>query len=218
MSPVEGSSETRILEVALSLFAERGYAAASAHAIAEQVGMSKASVFHHFACKRDLYTAVMRVAGERAAHLLDALESDRGTTVQRLERFSKAHLRSLLDDRNLVALVLRDVLDSWTEAGHTLAGEVYGTHFGRLVEILRAGQRLGQLRDDVDPNFLATLVLGVNVFFVLSQNNLRHFPDGDFADRPEAFCDGVMKIILEGVAARPPVCEHSGSDKHPDNP
>lgn len=48
----------RILDAALKEFAARGYAAASTNAIAQEAGVAKGLVFHHFNSKEELFLAV----------------------------------------------------------------------------------------------------------------------------------------------------------------
>ncbi|MBK1658822.1 TetR/AcrR family transcriptional regulator [Paracraurococcus ruber] len=51
------SVRNRILDVAQSLFAEHGYAAASTRAIAQAAGVNLAQLHYHFGAKRDLFKA-----------------------------------------------------------------------------------------------------------------------------------------------------------------
>lgn len=48
----------RVLDAALDLFAERSYAGTSVRDIAERVGMTKASLYYHFAGKEELLRAL----------------------------------------------------------------------------------------------------------------------------------------------------------------
>ena len=48
-----------IIVVATQLFAERGYEGTSMGDLAERVGLRKASLFHHYASKDELYCAVL---------------------------------------------------------------------------------------------------------------------------------------------------------------
>lgn len=49
----------RILDIASELFRERGYAGTSVRDIAERLGMTKAALYYHFACKDDVLNALL---------------------------------------------------------------------------------------------------------------------------------------------------------------
>jgi AcrR family transcriptional regulator len=49
----------RILDAALTLFAERGYEATSMREIAEQLGITKAALYYHFDSKADIVRALL---------------------------------------------------------------------------------------------------------------------------------------------------------------
>ncbi|RMI32783.1 TetR/AcrR family transcriptional regulator [Nocardia stercoris] len=56
-------TRTRILDAALELFSERGYAGTSIAAVAKAVGLSAPGVLHHFPDKRTLLLAVLANEG-----------------------------------------------------------------------------------------------------------------------------------------------------------
>lgn len=53
-----GNTRQRIQEVALSLFAERGYDKTSLREIAEELNVTKAALYYHFKSKEDLLVAI----------------------------------------------------------------------------------------------------------------------------------------------------------------
>ncbi|MEO5973912.1 MAG: TetR/AcrR family transcriptional regulator [Ilumatobacteraceae bacterium] len=55
----------QILDVALSVFASKGYHDASMNDIAELAGITKPVVYQHFASKRALYLALVEEVGNR---------------------------------------------------------------------------------------------------------------------------------------------------------
>ena len=56
----------QLFDVALSLFAEHGYAATTMDDIAESAGVTKPLVYQHFESKRALYLELMDVVSRRA--------------------------------------------------------------------------------------------------------------------------------------------------------
>jgi len=190
---------TRILSVAEALFAEHGYDAVSMNAIAERAQVSKANVFHHFNSKHDLYLAVVRAACQDVSQHLDALGGDSGSIAERLKSFSRAHLSSLLEHEQVARLTLRELLGNQPHHGQALAEQVYGEKFARFVSILRTGQESGELRADIDPAAVATLLIGANVFYFEAREVLKHFPDVAFARHPDRYSDQLADILLNGI-------------------
>jgi TetR/AcrR family transcriptional regulator len=194
----------RILAAAEELFARQGFDAVSMNAIAAAAAVSKANIFHHFESKVALYLAVVRHACANTAERLQQLRSDDGAVAERLADFAGNHLKSLLEHDQVARLILRELAgEQGAQRARELAEQVFGQNFENLVEIVRAGQRRGELRDDFDPAMLATLLIGANVFFFQSREVLRHFKDVNFAREPAHYSHMLMDILLRGIGTKP---------------
>ena len=68
------ATRDKILDEALVLFAEAGYAGASIRKIARAVGLRESSIYTHFASKEDIYRSLISQWG--AAAFIERLESD----------------------------------------------------------------------------------------------------------------------------------------------
>jgi TetR/AcrR family transcriptional regulator len=189
----------RILVAAETLFADNGFDAVSMSAIGEAAGVSKANVFHHFTSKNELYLAVLHNACRDAVQHLDNLSNDEAPLAERLPLFAHAHLESLLEHGQMTRLLLRELLSDNPRQGEELADKVFGEKFSRFVAILRAGQQAGELRADIDPAMVATMLIGANVFFFESRDVLRHFPDVTFTQQPERYSNMLADILLHGI-------------------
>ncbi|HJW82200.1 MAG TPA: TetR/AcrR family transcriptional regulator [Acidiferrobacterales bacterium] len=189
----------RILVAAESLFAEHGFDAVSMSAIGEAAGVSKANVFHHFTSKNELYVAVLRNACKAAVQHLDDLSRNEAPLTERLPQFARAHLENLLEHGQVARLMLRELLSDNPRQGQELAEKVYGEKFSRFVAILRAGQQAGELRADIDPAMVATMLIGANVFFFESRDVLRHFPDVTFTQDTKRYSTMLADILLHGI-------------------
>jgi AcrR family transcriptional regulator len=102
-----------IVDEATRLFAERGYEGASMADLAERVGLRKASLFHHFPSKEQLYAAVLerpvrdvRDAMENAAKATD------GSFDQRLDALSDALVGVLGAQPFAARLLVREAIES----------------------------------------------------------------------------------------------------------
>ena len=189
----------RILAAAEDLFAERGYDAVSMHAIATRAGMCKANVFHHFTSKNALYIAVLRQACRDSDENLHKLEGADLPFAERLAGFAREHLSQVLEHHKVSRLIQREMLHSDPRRAQEMADKVFGDKFQHLVAVIREGREQGELRADVDPAMVATLLIGANVFFFEARDLLRHFPDVSFAANPERYSRHLVDILLRGI-------------------
>jgi TetR/AcrR family transcriptional regulator len=193
----------RILAAAKDLFAGSGFNAVSMNAIAERAGVSKANIFHHFKSKNALYLEVLKTACNESSSQIDQLGNGTGTLVERLRKFSQAHLANILQDEKISRLIQRDLLENGPQRGKEFAEQVFGQNFASLVDILRTGQKKGELHKGIDPAMLATLLIGADVFFFQSREVLRYLPDVGFTDAPESYSTMLVEILLHGILPKP---------------
>jgi AcrR family transcriptional regulator len=118
----------RLLEAAAQVFAERGYAEASAEAISRAAGMSKATFYEHFSNKEE---AILALFDEAARVVMERV----GEATQSTEKDPESRVRA-----GLHAFVA--ALGDYPSASQTL-----------LVEIIGAGPRAMERRDAILEGF-----------------------------------------------------------------
>ena len=97
-----------ILQQATQLFGSRGYGRTSMRDIAAAVGMLPGSVYYHFASKEALLEEVYAEGIRRSLAEVEAAVAACADPWDRLEAASVAHLRLLLEDGLLAAIVADD--------------------------------------------------------------------------------------------------------------
>ena len=97
----------QLVEVGRTVFAQRGFEAASVEEIAERAGITKPIVYEHFGGKEGLYAVVVdREIDHIVKSIVDAISS--GTPRERLERAALAFLTYVEDRPGGFAVLLRD--------------------------------------------------------------------------------------------------------------
>lgn len=151
------ATRRKILDAAINVFGEVGYAAAAWGTIIERTGMTKGALYHHFDSKESLASAIIE---EGADTLLVAFRNVCGSSSPALE--------NMIHGTFTVADVLRS--DKVARAAEQLTFGLSGfneaaTRFcGGLVELMvaearRAGAE-GDLRADLDPAMVSETVIG----------------------------------------------------------
>lgn len=68
--------QSEIIEVALRLFVRDGYAGTGIRAIAAEVGISEATIYHHFRSKEDILQALIEIVVQGHPYFYDGLTGD----------------------------------------------------------------------------------------------------------------------------------------------
>ncbi len=150
----------RLLEAATSVFARSGFDRATVDEIVREAGFSKGAFYVHFESKEDLFWAMLeqRIVRQQEAFRLAADQT----------RPLEESVRSILSA--VFGLVKEDPL--WGPlfmefAAHAGRNEEVRARLAKLyerwrellVEILRAGRETDRIREDFDPEFIATVLI-----------------------------------------------------------
>lgn len=102
----EGTRD-RILDAALRLFAERSFAGTSLQMIADEMGITKAAVYHHFHTREDLLSALAEPVVTQMREAIEAAEAQR-TPNARAERMLTGFVDLTLRHPKLTAMLAAD--------------------------------------------------------------------------------------------------------------
>ena len=190
----------RIESAARRLFAARGYSGTSMAEIAAAAGVSKATVFHHYRSKRELYEALLgdAFAGfrEQLIPLLDSSRDLQGS----LREFAAAHIDRLTRMQGTMRLIARAMLSGTAASSDLFAGGEMSRNFSLLVEELRRGQERGTVRADVDAGLAVFLVLSANWFLFQSSSLLRRNPDLAVTASTGDYAAELARLLYFGLA------------------
>ena len=149
-----------ILQAASEAFATHGYRGASLAMIADRVGMSAPGLLHHFPTKEHLLVDVLALRQERDAARVRDLASERGGRIlDALLVLAKRNSESPGLIRLFTMLAAESVDDD--HPGHDWFVERYQQSREFVAERLAEEQRIGLIRDDVDPGMIATQILAM---------------------------------------------------------
>ena len=169
-------SRDKILDCAEQLFARRGFAGIGLAEVADGVGLSKSSLFHHFASKAELYGAVVaRILDRVEQRLMRALAAG-GSPVERLDRWIDALVDLFAEHRTHARLLLRSLFEDDELTGELPCERQANDTIRRIAAagaaLLKEGMEAGMFRPASVGHTLQTLI-GATVY---------HFASGEFGD------------------------------------
>ena len=146
------STRQRILDAALSLFRERGYADTSVDQIAERADVARRTLFNHFARKQDLLAAW---ASERRGRLSALLLEDRAsasTAPAAIRRQFTMLAKENEEDVSLAAVLVQGWLAEVSELHETFPV------FASFRAAIALGQDRGEFHDRIDAEVAAEVL------------------------------------------------------------
>lgn len=146
-----------IIAVALDVFREVGFDAASMSQIAARVGGSKATLYNYFSSKEDLLLAAMVGSGDSYAHEVLRLLQTSDDLPTQLHRFVVSLLKLVASPEPIEILRVAISVGGTSDIGRQFYE--LGTHavWIEIAKVLRGEISKGSLRDS-DPDMMAMLL------------------------------------------------------------
>lgn len=180
-----------LTDVALRVFAERGYDGASMDDVARAAGITKASIYHHVSGKEALLERGLGRALDALFAILDEPASRDGRAIDRLR-----HIVGQVAETTLRLLPELTVLFRIHGASKSERNAVERRRaFDRVVtEIIGQAQRDGEARADLDPR------LGARLIFGMSNSVVEWYRSGSLTR--DAIARAVVAIAFDGITPR----------------
>ncbi|MBX0331098.1 TetR/AcrR family transcriptional regulator [Oscillochloris sp. ZM17-4] len=183
--------ESAILDAAHELMAQKGYAAMSIDDVAGLVGISKATIYQHFASKEDLAISVVVRLMQRGEQRMQAVSATL-PAIQRLEEMMRGGLTRRAGlwgtESGMLPLSLRD---------HPAHAAQRARMLGHVSDLIDAAKAEG----DIDPG-LATPVVA-RTLAQLFQTDYSDLAGGD-EDARRRVAETLVRLVFDGLRARGP--------------
>lgn len=183
-----------ILQEAIPLFSKSGFSAVSIRHVASAVGISIATLYHHFPDKQALYLCCIEEAFSSKAEGLEEVLSGQGTQEEQLQRFIYRFTCLMSDDSNFRRLLQRELLDGDETRLRVLSKDVFQTQFKGITDLAK------ELSPQCDSHMMAISMVGL-VLFHLETTPIRPFLSGGKAEHnnPNIIADHVTQLLLNGI-------------------
>lgn len=181
----------RLLEAGLALFSERGYRGASVRDLTRAAGVTEAVLYHYFANKAGLWTAVL-AAYAPFGQVGELLEASRGLPADEALSRIGHRLLALLEERRQLVLTMLGEAAAEPDVAATLE-RFLGDVTSALAAFLAERQAAGEIDPGLDPAAAARAFQGALLVQFLAGR-----PDDD------RMVDRVVAALWTGLRAQPP--------------
>jgi len=194
----------KLLDAALKVFSEKGYATTTLDDIAKEAGVTRGAIYWHFkGGKVDVFNSILTERYGRVNALIGRVISEPGRPLEVLERLLVSLMELIVDDSDFRAV--QSMIMFKTEVSDELTGgmreksESFDWSVRFVADLIRKGKAAGEVRADVDQEVAAIaaagLLNGVIMMWLVNESvsSSKQFPLKKYA-RP------LVRTFIDGLA------------------
>lgn len=190
-----GNQKEQLLEVAIDLFGQHGFAGTSIRDIAKAVGKSVSNVYHYFENKEELWLAILEYSVNGLPETLREVAHGEGKPLERFERLLRCHLESGVRHQRELKIFFIDE-ERLSPRGKEINRRIQREILDIYVEQMRILQSHGVVRTR------QVKILALNILGVINWQLRWYDPKGSL---PAAqIHDEVVNFILHGMCGVAP--------------
>ena len=197
MTPKTMDRREQLLDVALHLFAEKGYHATSISDIIESAGVARGTFYNYFENKRQIFGRLLDnlfADVVSVAFPIDVLSGE-GVPAQ-VQRLMAGFCRKLLTNLPMTRVLLEHAVGLDDEGNEQLKA-FYDRVYGRIRKAISDGQALGIVRPG-QPSVIATSLLG------MLKESLYQQILGTSRVTPDEMVEEIFAVATCGILLNPP--------------
>lgn len=160
----------QILDAAITVFAERGYAGAGTADIAAEAGIGEPTIYRYFPNKIELYTATVRYCSEEIMEAWKEIAEEHEDPINALLSLGRWYHQSMHERPDILRLRFRSLMDVAAPELTDWARETQEEFRDFIHTLFVRAKEEGRLKPTADPDTMTLLFMAVGA--LLDQMNL----------------------------------------------
>jgi len=192
-----------LLDAALDLFVEKGFAATRSEEVAARAGVSKGTLFLYFPSKEELFKAVIRenLSG-RFAEWNEEFETFEGSTADMVRYCMRVWWERIGATRasGITKLIISEARN-FPDIAAFYQNEVIRPGTDLIRRILQRGVARGEFRP-IDVEYTVFSIVAPMIFLIMMKHSLGACAPQDYPLDPERYVQAQMENLLQGLCVR----------------
>jgi len=193
-----------LLDAALDLFVEKGFAATRSEEVAARAGVSKGTLFLYFPSKEELFKAVVRenISG-RFAEWQQEFAAFEGSTADMVRCAMRLWWERIGATRasGITKLMISEARN-FPELAAFYQQEVIRPGMQLMRRILQRGIERGEFRP-LDLDYAVFSMVAPMIFLIMMKHSLGACVPQDYPVDPERYVNSQVETLLQGLCVRP---------------
>ncbi len=185
----------QILKSAEKVFSEKGFQNSTISDVAKETGVSDTTIYEYFSSKEDLLFSIPRDGIELSKQMLDSHLSYINGATNKL-RGMIYHLCKFYQDNPYFASISLMTLKTNIKFMETDIYKDLIEYYRIMINVIKEGMEIGELKNDLDPYFVRSVLIGSVEFIVI-----RWLMYGCPKDKtqPVQNVDPLFKLVMSGA-------------------
>lgn len=158
--PAEARRE-EIVGAILQIVSEKGESALSVSAVARRIGLVPSAIYRHFKNREAMVDGVAEYVAGRLMENVQVVGMSCESEAERLRQLMRRHIAMVRQNPGLLRIVFSDHLFGGAPSRRAVLHRMIQGYLRAIERIIRAGQKKGEFRADVDPKSAAVYFLGL---------------------------------------------------------
>ncbi|MBI1912295.1 MAG: TetR/AcrR family transcriptional regulator [Deltaproteobacteria bacterium] len=163
------SSEVRreqIVNAAIAIIGNEGISSFTTARVAKEVGISEANLYRHFKNKDAIITAVIESVEDTLIWNVEGIREERLPGIEKMERIFKMHLRYIQENNGIPRIVFSSEC-LFVKGLQKKILSFVNLYMKKLGEVIEEGIKDGSIKDSVNAEAQATILVGMIQFNAL---------------------------------------------------
>lgn len=183
----------QIAQAALNLIATHGLKNLSISGVARRVGIVPSAIYRHFKDKNELINSVLAHIQTLLLNNIKEVCLETSSPINRLRRLLFRHIRLIRENLGIPRIVFSEDVYLGPPERRRMVYEIVNNYLSQVENIVRHGQRSGEILSDIDAATLSVMFLGL----IQPAGLLWHMSNGSFD--VTKFAEKAWKIFSQNI-------------------
>jgi AcrR family transcriptional regulator len=151
----------QIAQAAIELVAQRGLSGFSVASLADRVGLVPSAIYRHFRSKDEVLDAALDLIQQKLVANTRAVCDETSDASERLRRLLMRHVQMFRENQAVPRIIFAEEPYAGRSERKAITARIIRSYLDRVAEIVRQGQRDGDLRKDLNPATVSIMFLGL---------------------------------------------------------
>jgi AcrR family transcriptional regulator len=139
-------TKRKIFEIAMELFAKKGYNATSIEEITAMVGVAKGTLYYHFQSKEQIFTFLIEEGMKLLKNSIEIKTTNLEKTVDKLRAIMLIQIKVMLKYKNFISILVSEM---WGDSARNVTCKKYiYEYIDNIKEIIQMGIDKNEIKND----------------------------------------------------------------------